>query len=82
MILTRTMIAGQLAGIHEIKALVEEKRGKTVTRQYIDKVTRYPEFPEPAQVLGIGRVWFRAEIVDFVENKLERPKGRPRTSQP
>jgi len=54
-----------LVGTHEIAALLG------VSRQYVDRLTKRDDFPEPEVELASGRVWKR----DAVE-KWARATGR------
>jgi predicted DNA-binding transcriptional regulator AlpA len=36
-----------------------------VSRQYVDRLTRAPHFPEPQVELASGRIWSREEVEDW-----------------
>lgn len=44
-----------------------------VSRQRIDKLSRSDEFPAPVAVLAIGRVWSRAEVVEWAKQTGRLP---------
>ena len=46
-----------------------------VTRQRVDQLSRSDQFPEPAAELAIGRVWTRADIVDWATRTGRLPSG-------
>jgi predicted DNA-binding transcriptional regulator AlpA len=56
-----------LVGIAEIVAMLG------VSRQYVDRLTREPDFPEPEVELTSGRVWSR-EAVETWARKTGRIK--------
>lgn len=44
-----------------------------VSRQRVDKLSRSDDFPEPVASLAIGRVWERADIVDWAKQTGRLP---------
>lgn len=64
----------ELVGASEIRDILKIK-----TRQQVNEMANRPGFPEPVQVLKIGRVWLRSDIEAFGAQWDRRP-GRKRTS--
>jgi hypothetical protein len=60
-------------GTAEIAAMLINRDGESVSRQYVDRLSREdPTFPAPEVQLASGRVWAREAIVKWAE-KTGRP---------
>ena len=47
-----------------------------VSRQRVDQLSRSDQFPKPAAELAVGRVWTKADIVDWAA-RTGRVPARP-----
>lgn len=57
----------------ELLSTVEIAELLGVTRQRIDKLSRSDEFPAPVAALAIGRVWTRADVVEWAKQTGRLP---------
>jgi prophage regulatory protein len=62
----------ELASLSEIAQLLGVP--KRTAARYVDR----PDFPEPIDVLAVGRVWRRADVTRWGKKHLPLRPGRPR----
>ena len=58
-----------LVGTHEIRLLLGG-----ISRQRVYQLTRRGDFPRPAADLGQGKVWFTADVEEWIRSR-RRPAG-------
>lgn len=44
-----------------------------LSRQRVDQLSRYDEFPSPVANLAIGRVWQRADVIEWAKDTGRLP---------
>lgn len=61
-----------VAGVHHLVGTAEIAAMFDVSRQYVDRLTKQPDFPAPEVELASGRVWKRSAVEAWAKKK-----GRP-----
>jgi predicted DNA-binding transcriptional regulator AlpA len=57
----------------DLVSTVEIAKLLGLSRQRVDQLSRYAEFPAPVANLAIGRVWERADVVDWAKQTGRLP---------